>query len=105
MSLSRIQTVASDNANGGSFQAAGVQLSLSRQVVAVRQAAVIDCGSQIYDDVANRLRAAHEKVAVGGLFERLRSVSDRPRNQTAFAVVTYTGPARPADRDVARFGQ
>ena len=63
------------------------------------------CALQIDDDVANRLRAANEKVAVGGLVERLRSVDDRPRNQPALTVVTNTGPARPADRDVARLGQ
>ena len=33
--------------------------------------------SQIYDDIANRLRAANEQVAVGGLVERFRSIDDR----------------------------
>jgi hypothetical protein len=61
--------------------------------------------SQINDEVTNRLRAANEKVAVGGIFEWLRSVDHRSRNQTALAVVTNTGPARPTDRDVARLGQ
>ena len=36
--------------------------------------------SQVDDDVTNRLRAANEKVALGGFFEWLRSVDDRPRN-------------------------
>lgn len=49
--------------------------------------------SQIEDDVAGRLRAADEKVAVGGLFERLRSVGDRSGNQTTLAVVANPGPA------------
>ena len=53
----------------------------------------------------NRLRAAHEKVAVGGLVEWLGSVGNRPGNQTTLTIVTNTGPARPADRDIARFGQ
>src|SRR5712691_2429446 len=61
--------------------------------------------SQINDDVANRLRAANEKVALGWLFEWLRSVDDRPGNQTTLTVVTNTGPARPTDRDIARLGQ
>ena len=61
--------------------------------------------SQIDDDVTDRLRAANEKVAVGGLVEWLWSIADRPRNQTTLTVVTNTGPARPTDRDVARFGQ
>jgi hypothetical protein len=51
------------------------------------------------------LGTANEKVAVGGLVEWLWFIGDRPRNQTALTVVTNTGPARPADRDVARFGQ
>jgi len=50
-------------------------------------------GSQIDDDVPSRSRAANEKVAVGGLLERLRFIGDGARNQTAFTVVTNTGPA------------
>jgi TMEM175 potassium channel family protein len=61
--------------------------------------------SQNDDDVANRLCAAHEEIAVGGLVERLRSVHHRSRHQPALTVVTHTGAARPADRNVARFGQ
>ncbi len=52
---------------------------------------------QIDDHVANRLRAADEEVAVGRLVEWLRSVDDRPGDQTALTVVTNTGPARPTD--------
>jgi hypothetical protein len=33
--------------------------------------------SQTDDDIANWLRGANKKVAVGGLFERFRSVDDR----------------------------
>ena len=39
-----------------------------------------DEASQIDDDIANWLRAANEKVAVGGPFERFRPVDDRARN-------------------------
>src|SRR5262249_30256306 len=60
---------------------------------------------QIDDDIASRLGAANENVAVGGLFEWLRSVDDHPRNQAALTAVTNTGAARPTDRDVARLGQ
>jgi len=35
------------------------------------------------------------------LFEWLRSVDDRSRNQTALTTVANTCPARPPDRDVA----
>ena len=47
---------------------------------------------QIDDDVADRLRAANEQVAVGWLFEWLRFIHDRPRNQSSFTGVTNTGP-------------
>ena len=61
--------------------------------------------SQVDDDVTNRLRAANQKVAIGGLLEWLGPIGNITRNQTALAVVTNTGPARPTDRDVARLGQ
>jgi hypothetical protein len=61
--------------------------------------------SQINDDIADRLRAANEKVAAGRLFERLGSVDDCPGNQTALTVVTNPGTAGPKGGDVARFGQ
>src|SRR5204862_6376264 len=44
-------------------------------------------------------------VAIRGLIERLRSVDDLPRNQTALTAMTNTGPARPTNWDVARLGQ
>ena len=37
--------------------------------------------SQVDDDVANRLGAAHENVAVGRLVEWLRSVDDLPETR------------------------
>src|SRR6187549_114542 len=61
--------------------------------------------SQIDDDVADGLRAANKNVARGRLLERLRSVHDRPGNQAALTAMTHTGPARPADGDVAGLGQ
>ena len=56
---------------------------------------------QVNDHVANRLRAAHKKVAVGGLVEWLRFINDCSGHETTLAVVTDTSPAGPADRDVA----
>src|SRR6476659_6536251 len=56
---------------------------------------------QINHDVARWLRAADEQVAIRRLVERLGSVDDRARNQAALTVMTNTGPARPANRDVA----
>ena len=61
--------------------------------------------SQIDDDIADRLRAANEKVAGGRLFEWLGSVDDCPGNQTALTVVTNASAAGPKGGDVARFGQ
>ena len=60
---------------------------------------------QIDNDVGSRLRAANQNVSIGRLFERLRFVGDRTRNQTAFTGVANTGSARPTDRDIAGFGQ
>src|SRR5262245_35683875 len=61
--------------------------------------------SQIDNDVAQRLRAANEKITASGLVERIGVVGDRSRDQATLAVVTNTRPARPADGDVARLGQ
>ena len=59
----------------------------------LRSGLIFASPSQIDDDVPSRSRAANEKVAVGGLLERLRFIGDGARNQTAFTVVTNTGPA------------
>jgi hypothetical protein len=61
--------------------------------------------SQIDDDIAGRLRATNQKVAIGWFVERFRLVGDRAGNQTAFTVVTNAGSARPTDRDVACLGK
>src|SRR6185312_13940231 len=61
--------------------------------------------SQIDDDVATRLRTANEYIPVGRSVEWRRVVDDRSRNQAAFTAMTHTGPARPANRNVARFGE
>src|SRR5215831_12406771 len=61
--------------------------------------------SQVDDDVATRLRAADEEVAVRRLIEWLGFVDDRARHQACLTGVTHTCPARPPDGDVARFGQ
>src|SRR4051812_21501787 len=61
--------------------------------------------SQIEHDIAARLRAANEHVALGGLVQRLRSVDDRAGDQPALAVVANAASARPTHRDVARLGQ
>jgi hypothetical protein len=68
-------------------------------------AGAVGQASQIDNDIADRSRAAYEKIAVGGHFKRLRFVNDRPRNQTALTIVTNARPARPPDRNVASFGQ
>src|SRR5262249_31170068 len=46
-----------------------------------------------------------KEVAVGGVIEWLWSIGYRARNQTALAVVTNTGAARPTNRDIASLGQ
>jgi hypothetical protein len=65
---------------------------------------VLGQDSQIDNDVTNRLRAANEKVAIGGFLEWLRFVGDHARDQTALTVVTNAGPTRPTDRNVACLG-
>ena len=62
-------------------------------------------GSQIDDEVAARMRATNENIALGRLVEWLGSVDDLPRNQTTLTVMTNTGPTRPTNRNVARLGQ
>src|SRR6185437_7923726 len=61
--------------------------------------------SQIDDEIARRLRAADQEVALSWLVERLRPVSDRAGDQAALTMVADTGPTRPADRDLACLGQ
>jgi len=51
------------------------------------------CVSESNDDIAGRLGATHENVAFGWFVERLWSISYGPGNQTALAVVAYSGPA------------
>src|SRR5262249_4906652 len=49
--------------------------------------------SQIDDDIAARLRAADENVAVRRHIEGLGAIDDRPRDQSALAIVANPGPA------------
>jgi hypothetical protein len=55
-------------------------------------------GSKGHDGLALRGRTISTLNEIP--IEWLRSVDDRPRNQTALTAVTNTGPARPTDRDV-----
>ena len=49
--------------------------------------------SQINGDVAKRLRAAKENVALGRLVEWLRSIDNLTGNQAGLTVVTDSSPA------------
>ena len=55
----------------------------------------LSLASQIDNGIANRLRAANQKIVFSGLVERLWSVGHRSRDQTALTALTDTGPARP----------
>src|SRR3954468_20822040 len=48
---------------------------------AARSSSICGRTSQIDDDVAKRLCAAHEQIALGGLVERLRCVDDRAQTK------------------------
>src|SRR5208337_663713 len=61
--------------------------------------------SHIQSDTRVWLGTAYEHVPRSGPLERLRVVSNRSINQTSHAGMTDTNPARPSDRNVARFRQ
>src|ERR1700676_1646692 len=61
--------------------------------------------SKIQTDTRLWLRTAYEHVAGSGHLQRLRVVSNRSVNQTSHAGMTDSNPARPSDRNVARFRQ
>src|ERR1700675_4384172 len=61
--------------------------------------------SKIQSDTGVWLGTAYEHVPGSGPLERLRVISNRSANQTSHAGMTDSSPARPPDRDVARFRQ
>src|ERR1700676_2698685 len=61
--------------------------------------------SKIQSDTGVWLGTASEHVPGTGLLERLRVISNRSANQTSHAGMTDPRPARPSDRNVARFRQ
>src|SRR5271157_4399488 len=61
--------------------------------------------SKIQSDTRVWLGAAYEHVPGSGPLQRLRVVSNRSANQTRHAGMTDSRPARPSDRNVARFRQ
>src|SRR5580700_12301263 len=60
---------------------------------------------KIQSDTRVWLRTAYEHVPGSGPLQRLRVISNRSANQTSHAGVTDSSPARPSDRNVARFRQ
>src|SRR6185503_16471755 len=60
-------------------------------------------GSDIDHDVALRARAADQDISLRRRIERIGLVGDGPGDQSALAVVTDAGAARPPDGHVARF--
>src|SRR5450432_1408069 len=61
--------------------------------------------SKIQSDTRVWLGTAYERVPRSGPLQRLRVVSNRSANQTSHAGMTDSSPARPSDRNVARFRQ
>src|ERR1700687_1430260 len=51
------------------------------------------------------LGTAYEYVPRSGPLQRLRVISNRSANQTSHAGMADSSPARPSDRNVARFRQ
>jgi hypothetical protein len=69
------------------------------------RSSVKDLLSKIQSDTRVWLGTAYEHVPRGGPLQRLRVVRDRSGNQTSHASVADSSPARPADGNIARFGQ
>src|SRR5271154_2901241 len=61
--------------------------------------------SKIQSDSRAWLGTAYEHVPGSGPLQRLRVISDRSVDQTRHASMTDSNPARPSDRNVARFRQ
>ena len=61
--------------------------------------------SEIHSDTRAGLGTAYENVPRSGPLQWLRVISNRSANQTGHAGITDARPARPSDRNVARFRQ
>src|ERR1700686_2910633 len=61
--------------------------------------------SKIQSDTRVWLGTADEDVPGSGHFQRLRVINNRSANQTSHAGMTDSSPARPSDRNIARFRQ
>src|SRR5208283_1694906 len=61
--------------------------------------------SKIQSDTRVWLGTAYEHVPGSGPLQRLRVIGNRSANQTSHAGMTDSSPARPSDRNVARFRQ
>src|SRR2546429_488713 len=59
--------------------------------------------SKIQSDTRVWLRTAYEHVSGSGPLQRLRVINNQSANQTSHAGMTDSSPARPSDRNVARF--
>src|SRR5208283_2957370 len=58
---------------------------------------------KLQSDTRAWLGTAYEHVPGSGLLQRLRVINNRSANQTSHAGMTDSSPARPSDRNVARF--
>jgi len=61
--------------------------------------------SKIQSDTRSWLGTAYQHVPGSGPLERFGIISNRSANQTSHAGMTDASPARPSDRNVARFRQ
>ena len=61
--------------------------------------------SEVYNYLFMRLAAANEDIAVGGRLKRFGPVAYRAGDQSTFAGVADTRPARPSHGNIAGFRQ
>src|SRR5579863_9430151 len=88
------QFVVGENASGHNIRTHGLLPFLSNDLL-----------SEIQSDTRVWLGTAYEHVPRSRSLQRFWIISNRSANQTGHAGMTDASPARPSDRDIARFRQ
>src|ERR1700688_3469835 len=78
---------------------------MARGTISERMIGLLPFLSKIQSDTRVWLGTAYEHVPGSGPLQRLWVVSTRSIDQTSHAGMTDSNPARPSDRNVARFRQ
>ena len=73
--------------------------------ISERMIEVLPFPSKVQSDARLWLRTAYEHVPGSRSLQRFRVINNGPSNQTSYAGMTNSSPARPSDRNVARFRQ